>query len=334
MKLNVLYTFDNLYAPYAGISIHSLLCACTDISEIHIYCIGIHVSPENYQKIQAEIDQAGVGRYLHIVDGMPIVNKLKSLAIPTYRNSYAANLRLFFEDVVEPDYQTVLYLDCDTLVTRSLRELLSLDFGDAPVAVVRESLCGDYYKALSFDECHRYFNSGVILFTSEWKRGQYTKKLLTMIQEAPIFTMNPDQDYLNVLLKDSLFLLPPKYNFQPIHLAYKDRYYFQYYPKNYYTQEELEESRENTVILHTYRFCGQFPWHKHSVHPSSDLWLQNKNNSTFADLAPVTNHGIIFALERILYRLLPRKCFLRFFTFFHTQYSHWQLKKAKKENRT
>lgn len=331
MKLNVLYTFDNLYAPYAGVSIHSLLHACSDISEIHIYCIGIDVSQENYRKIRTEVERAGAGRYLHTIDGNTVVERLKSLQIPTYRNSYAANLRLFFEDFVEPDFQTVLYLDCDTIITRSLRDLLSLDFGKAPAAVVRESICGDYYKALTLGDDHRYFNSGVIVFTSEWKKGRYTEKLLTMIRESPIFTMNPDQDYLNLLLKDSLYLLPPKYNFQPIHLAFSDKHYFQTYPHNYYSPKELQESREQAAILHTYRFCGQFPWHRHSVHPCAELWRTNQKESAFSSTALTPNHGFVFAWERILYKILPQAWFLRLFLFFHTQYSHRNLKKARQK---
>lgn len=332
MILNVLYTFDNAYAPFAGVSLHSLLTACTDIPQISVYCVTLDVAPENLRKIGEEVENAGTGRMLHLIDGNLIVEKMKSLSILPYRNSYAPNLRLFFEEFFESDTDRLLYLDCDTIVTRSLKDLLLMDLGHAPAAVVRESLCGNYYKNIRLEEPHRYFNSGVILFTAEWKKGRYTERLLEMMQTSALRTMNPDQDYLNLLLKDDLILLPPKYNFQPMHTVFAEKSYFRCFPKeNYYSAKEIKDSANDVAILHTYRFCGQFPWHKNSVHPSAPLWLEQKNQSAFRDLAPVPNAGFTFAIERMLYRLLPKGLFLKIFTFFHRRYSQKQFKNAQRQ---
>lgn len=334
MRLNALYAFDNAYAPFAGVSIHSLINACSDIPEIHVYCVTVNVSDENIEKLRAEVSGAGEGRELHLIDGEPIVEKIKKLPIATYRNSYAPNIRFFFEDFVPDDQNPVLYLDCDTIVSGSLKELISTDFGTSPAAVVRESICGKYYKVISLGEGHRYFNSGIILFTPEWRKQKYTERLMKMMIESPIWTMNPDQDYLNLLLADSLYLLPAKYNFQPVHCAFDEKQYFRCYPRsNYYTEQEIAESRGEVVIYHMYRFCGQFPWHEGSIHPGVELWRQSKATSSFSDLEPIPNGGGLFAFERILYKILPKRVFLRIFATMHALYSNRQVKLAQRRGR-
>ena len=49
------------------------------------------------------------------------------------------------------------------------------------------------------------------------------------------------------------------------------------------TDEELEQARQNPVILHAYRFLGDFPWHKGNKHPANALFDKYTKNSASVD---------------------------------------------------
>ncbi len=332
-KLNVLYTCDDLYAPFAGVSIHSLLTSNSDIEEIDIYVICDRVSDTNKNKLCEEVSSFGDTRHLILIDGAPLVEKLKELNVPCYRNSYAANFRLFMQSIVKPDAETLLYLDCDTLVVSSLKDLLELDFQGKPAAVAKESIVGEYKKHIGFEDKDSYLNSGVIFFHIEnWAKHQCSEKLLSMLKSASKIYLNPDQDYLNLILKDNSIILSPRYNLQPSHMVFSTKSYFRNYPSShYYSEQEISASVKNPVILHTYRFCGQFPWHKNSIHPQVKLWRKNLLESKFKDLEPLESRGAEFVLERFLYRILPKSWFLAGFARFQRYHNSRTMKKNNKK---
>ncbi len=314
MTLNVLYCADNNYAPFAGISVFSLLKSNTDIDEINVYFVGYNVSEKNIRRLHDTVRDFGDTRKLIYIDAEETINKIIKLAFPMYRNSYTTNLRLFFEDFLLPDAKTLLYLDCDTLIVDSLAPLLELNFGDSAVAGVQESLTGEYRRFIGMSNDIPYINAGILFINIEnWKAKNYTERLRDMIKVGN-FTMNPDQDCLNRLFVQEIKILPPKYNLQPFHSAYSWKNYAKTFDvSHYYSEEVVAESVKNPVIYHTYRFCGQFPWHNHSVHPITGLWLDIKSESRFADEPPVENGQFLFKVERILYRILPSMMFLKIF---------------------
>ena len=92
------------------------------------------------------------------------------------------------------------------------------------------------------------------------------------------------------------------------------------------------ESRDDPVILHAYRFLGQFPWHKNSVHPWRELWWSYASRSLWSDLTPRENKGLFFALERIIYKITPKSLFLPMFKLWQ-KYRFRELTKSLKEKK-
>ncbi len=315
MTLNVMYCSDNNYAPFAGVSIYSLLKSNRDIEVINVYYIGQDVSKDNLSLLSQTVSDFGEGRNFIFIDGADAIERLKKMPVQTYRGNYTTNLRLFFEEYISEDAETLLYLDCDTIIVDSLRELLVLDFGGKPAAAVLESIVGNYRRIIGLSDTDPYFNAGIMFISvPNWKSQKCTEKLFELMSDPTKSGINPDQDYLNNLLKDNFVILPPAYNFQPFHTAYSWKNYWRFYKSPaYYTEQEVSASAEKPVIYHTYRFLGQFPWHENSLHPLTKLWLEEKNESRFRDIPPVANRGGIFKVERRLYRILPNRSFLRIF---------------------
>ena len=90
--MNVLYQFNELYAPFGGASIVSLF-ENNGEQEITVYILGEELSNDSVEKFN-EIGRT-YKKNIVIKDTKDIIEKMKSWGIPPYRGSYAANLRLF-----------------------------------------------------------------------------------------------------------------------------------------------------------------------------------------------------------------------------------------------
>ena len=330
--LNVLYACNENYAPFAGISMYSLFQNNKDLDRIRVYLVEDEVTDQSLDRLKNQAES--FERELIIVDAAEIIEKIKALNIPSYRGSYTTNFRLFFDTFLAEDAENLLYIDCDTLVTDSLFPLLSRDMQGKAVGVVQDSLTARYKALVGFSPEDRYFNAGVTwINVTEWKRQEISKKLMDYIQNVRSRYCNPDQDLLNVVLRGNTFFLPPEYNFQPVHRAYSDKAYFAAYPNPvYYTSEELEHARQNPKILHVYRFLGDFPWHAGNLHPDNALFDRYKDASLWSDYQKKpAGRGLIFAVEKLLYRLLPKAWFLKLFEAITLYSFKKQDKQLKKE---
>lgn len=312
--LNILYTCDENYAAYAGISMYSLFENNKDIEHIRVYLVESGVSDKNKDRLARQAES--FGRELILVDSSDIAEQIKKLDIPAYRGSYSANFRLFFHTFITPDTDRLLYVDCDTLIVGSLAPLLTLDMEGKAAGVVRDSLSTEYKTMIGFDEAEDYFNSGVTFIdVKAWSENRITERLFDHVKNVRSRYCNPDQDLLNIALRDCKYILPPEYNFQPSHRAFTHKAYFGAYKHTrYYTEAELDNAIKHPRILHTYRFLGDFPWHKGNLHPDNSLFDKYMKGSLWADYEKrPAGRGIVFTVEKLLYRILPKSLFLKLF---------------------
>ncbi len=337
MTLNILYCCDNNYAPYLGVSMTSVMENNRSAEAIVFYVVSDNVSEDNLARMQKQVEQYGEGRRLVLIDGQSWVKRLVDMTMLPYRGGHAANLRLFFTEYIEEDVERLLYLDCDTIITADLQELFHTPMGPSVSAgVVLDSLSAYYKPIVEFKPEDYYFNSGVILFdVKNWTNNKCQETLLMLLKEYPKpHFVNPDQDVLNILLKDQKMILSPKYNFQTTHKVYSNSiYYANYAREGYYPEEKMEEAQKAPVILHAYRFLGQFPWHKKAIHPWRKLWWEYVAISQWSDLVPRENKGMTFAMERMLFRILPKRMFLPIFRVWQTHYFGKKMKMLKESKK-
>lgn len=318
MKLNLLYQFNEKYAPYAGVSILSVLQNNTELEEIHVYILGEELSDESMHRMQKMVD--AFGRGLSFIETKDLICKMKALDMPAYRGSYAANMRLFPDEVLEESVDKFLYLDADTIVNGSLTGLLQTDMQGKTLGMILDSLGGSHKEQIGLAETDEYFNSGVILFDmTRWRRQGYSKKIVHHVAKQRNHYPAPDQDLLNIVCKNDIFRLDISYNFQPIHAAFTAVQYLRIMkPKVYYSRHELAEAEKNIVIYHCFRFIGEFPWHSDTLHPFTELFDQYLAKSLWKDYQKEKIAlGLPIKIERILYKILPRTVFLPIFKLAH-----------------
>lgn len=286
----------------------------TDMEHIRVYAVLDEVSEENKQKLRKIAQQ--FKRELVLVDAAPFKQKLNQWNMPMYRGSYATNYRLFFDKLISPDVEKLFYLDCDTLICGSLKDIVCQKMDDYVAAVVLDSLGVRYKeKILGLQKEAPYFNAGVLVIdVKNWQKFHITDCMLHHIQRVRSRYCNPDQDLLNIILQGKVLILGPEYNFQPVHRSYSDGAYdWVYGLAHYYTPAQLDFARKNPVILHAYRFLGQFPWHSANKHPDTPIFDYYLAKTPWKDYKKKTTscNSMVFKIERALYSLLPKVLFLR-----------------------
>lgn len=334
MKLNLLYQFNEKYAPYAGVSIFSVLQNNTELEEIHVYILGEELTNDSIQRMQNMI--AAFGRELSFIETKDLILKMKALDMPTYRGSYAANMRLFPDEMLDESVDKLLYLDADTIVNGSLADLLQTDMQGKTLGMILDSLGDSHKEQIGLSESDEYFNSGVILFDMfRWRRQKYSEKIVRHVVEQRNHYPAPDQDLLNIVCKNEIFRLDISYNFQPIHYAFTTAQYLRIMrPKVYYSAYELAEAEKNIVIYHCFRFIGEFPWHSDTLHPFTELFDRYLTKSLWRDYQKEKiTLGFPIKIERILYQILPRAVFLPIFKLAHALFVY-QSNRDSIKNRT
>ena len=81
--LNILYQFNEEYAPYAVVSVCSLLENNKDVDTVHLYALLDNVQQSSRERLYKQVKKYGAG--LTLIDAAPIVEKLKELGVNDYR---------------------------------------------------------------------------------------------------------------------------------------------------------------------------------------------------------------------------------------------------------
>lgn len=315
--MNVVYQTDDNYAVYTGVSLYSLFENNKSEESLNVYILDGGISESNRQKLCQLAKQ--YQRAIDFIDTKECDGKLESLGAPKYRGSYATYYKLFLTSLIEVTGR-ILYIDGDTIINSAIRTLYDYPMQGRPVAMAEDTLAYKHKLTLDFAKDEVYFNAGVILFdTDEMKRGGFDDRMKNHIINERCEYVKHDQDLINVVYRGNITELPLRYNMQSIHAAASLKDYVKVYSDIIKGDiNELADERANAVICHFLRFNGQFAWNKKSIHPYADLYHQYKNASPWSECEDVKSpEGMIFVIERLMYRCMPRAWFLRIFRMIH-----------------
>lgn len=303
-------------------------------SDICIYIMGENLSKDSQTQIEQMV--SSFQRKVVFIDTEFLVRKMKEIDMPAYRGSYAANMRLFLDEVLEESAGRILYLDSDTVVTGELDELFQMDMHGKAIGMVLDSLGFSHKKQIGLSVADGYYNSGVILYDLLlWRERKYREKIVRHIVEQRNHYPAPDQDLLNIICRGDIFRLDVRYNFQPVHGAFSDKMFLKVMrPQVYYNADQIDEARRKVIVYHCFRFLGEFPWHAGNQHPFGKVFDRCLQHSPWRNYSKrKADTGIIIKIEKILYRVLPRAVFLPVFKYAHALFLY-QSERDSLKNKT
>ncbi len=166
-----------------------------------------------------------------------------------------------------PQYDKVLYLDCDLVVMSSLSELIKVDMGECLIGGVvdyPDAELADYAEKQGLD-CRSYINSGVLLINCKaFAEAGIREQAFAKVQACPDLRY-PDQDLINVLCKGRICQLPGVWNVQ----AFKK--YANLFPEY---KEQYALDLEHAKILHYSTHLKPWRWLKV---PMGEVWWRYTN---------------------------------------------------------
>ena len=125
-EIPIFFSTDDNYIPYLDVAIASLIENASKAQTYRIVVLNTGLDPENIRKIRRN-ERAGF--QIDFVDISEEVESIKARLKDVYHFSVVTYYRLFIASLF-PQYDKVIYLDCDLVVLGDVSELYRVDLGD------------------------------------------------------------------------------------------------------------------------------------------------------------------------------------------------------------
>ncbi len=220
-EIPVVFAVDDNYAPFLSVALNSILKNVSVDYFLKVYVLNTGLSKANEEKIIELAEKYSSDVDVEYID---VTKRLDGLAEKMHLRDYytkAIYYRIFIPSLF-PNYDKIIYVDCDIVLLEDISELFNVDLGDNIIGAVHEEAMSSYdcfgYYSEEFLDVPRldYFNSGLLVInTKEYKKQNVEKKFIDLMLEHK-FEVAPDQDYLNVVCKGKVKYLDIGWNKTPI----------------------------------------------------------------------------------------------------------------------
>lgn len=268
-EIPIFFSTDDNYIPYLDVAVSSLIANASKKFNYRIIILNTGLNESNIDKIkQNEREKFKID----FVDISADVEKIKSKLKNVYHFSIVTYYRLFIASLF-PQYEKVIYLDCDLVVLGDISELYHTELGDNILGACPEQFVQNTKEfrayaaeALGVDP-DGYVNAGVLLMNlAEFRKNRIEEKFVRLITEHDFDLLDPDQAYLNYLCFDKIQILSNGWNKEPMPLACegkKNIVHYALYKKPWQYDDVMD---------------GEYFWHYAERSPFYEQILLNKQN--------------------------------------------------------
>jgi lipopolysaccharide biosynthesis glycosyltransferase len=286
----IVFSFDDNLVMPAGVCITSLLVNSDQDVFYDIFVLhNISLSESSKQYLSQLYIEFKTFKITYIDVGELFIDGYEVRGI-----SIAAYYRLLIPEFI-PQYDKILYSDVDVIFKEGLFDIYS------NVVFENEYLAGVKAVFVEQLECkyilkincipYKYINSGFLIFNSKLMReNDVVNKFKSLVGKKYLYQ---DQDIINIVCKDKIKYLPPRYTFSQG--AYK---YFTNFKKleKLFSEKELSEAYEFGIVHYNgvkpwdsfcYRYDLWWFYYKKSIFFKEDFYINvenniiNKNNYSF-----------------------------------------------------
>ncbi len=279
--MNISYSCNDYYIPQTGISLISLFENNKDIDEITLFFVSKGVTEENKNIIKNICDK--YGRELRIVEFDDIAPDLN--LSDTGRHIETIYTKIFYSRI--PELHKIIYLDSDTIISGSLRDLWETDLSDNYMGMVETYTGKNAKRLLNIPSSAPFFNDGFAIVNVDYCReNNLIEKCLKLISD---FDGNPpvlSEGTLNKVCYGHILPISPRYNMMAglYHLFKLNPQYIS--EKLNYSMEDLKDSFAHPIIIHYLSAFYDRPWNSGCKHPLKQYYEKYKLLSPWASLPP------------------------------------------------
>lgn len=264
-EIPIFFAIDDNYAPFFAVALTSLLDNASKKFFYKIYVLTTSLRKEYADRLRLIVDDLALDNAS--IDFVSMKDEMeKSTGAFHLRHYYSKETycRIFIPRVFK-QYDKVLYLDSDIVVTGDISQLFNTDLGDNLVAAASEEVMTDYEvygnyveKALGVYR-YDYFSAGVLLINARLYREENIETKFIDLLNSFTFRVTQDEDYLNVLCKGRV---------KPLSLGWN---------KSAYKNPSFDD--KNLKLIH-YKINWK-PWHYKNVEYEEYFWNYAKKTGYY-----------------------------------------------------
>ncbi|MBW4554039.1 MAG: glycosyltransferase family 8 protein [Aphanocapsa sp. GSE-SYN-MK-11-07L] len=281
---------DNNYAMPLAVTMRSVIENLKADRKIIFFVIDGGITTFNQQKILKSLPnrQCDV-QFLQISDALvKLIREAhelpesSDLGIKSDYVSIASFYRLLISDILPPEIEKVIYLDCDLIVEGDLEQLWQVNLDENYLLAVRDTWIPNVscptaklnYEQLGIAPGSKYFNAGVLVLNlKKWRANQMSPKALQYFKQNLPYIGWYDQGLLNALLVGQWGELDPRWNFNATS-------FYDYASENYLPWHEsksmFSEETYNNLVRHPFILhyvSVKKPWTSRHT-PRKDLFFK------------------------------------------------------------
>ncbi len=264
----IFFSTDDNYIPFLDVALRSLIKNASREYDYKIIILNTGIKEENKQKIKLlqndnfNIEFADISYAIK-----DIKNKLRNV----YHFGLATYYRLFIESLF-PQYEKILYLDCDIVVLGDISKLYNTDLEGNTIAGVVEQFIlrtpefSTYTKEAVGVDAENYINAGIMIMDlKKFREQKIEERFVNLINKYNFPTIDPDQAYINYLCRGKIKYLPVSWNRTPL----------------------LEIDCENPDIVHYALY--KKPWQYDNVFLGEYFWEYAEKSPFYEDILAIKN---------------------------------------------
>lgn len=277
----IVFAVNDAYSLIAGVAIYSLIENASADADYNIYILKTNLSEEHQRRLK-DLEKGNVK--ITVIDVSESV--FGNRDVTSSHLTIEAVYRLLIPELI-PQYDKVLYLDCDLIVMGDILELYHYEIEDYILGAARcyvDKPREIYYREhlnLSYTAA---FNTGVLLINMKKFREENIKEKCRELleedwkREKKIFTLM-DQDVLNITCEGKVFFIPAIWNCPNGSYFIGGQIYDEY-------KEDFELAYKEPKVLHYTTYLK--PWHN-PAYPRADVFWEYARKTAFYEELLFTN---------------------------------------------
>lgn len=303
--MTIVYASDE---NYAGLTAISAVSALKHNPGARVVLLGYNLGEKAKDLVRSRVEARG-GEFKY-ADVSGALEELKDKGYTGY-TSYATYARVFIPGLLK-DEKRVIYLDCDTLVNGSLRELWETDMQGKPLAMGMDCVPWAYKKAINHPLELPYYNAGVMMIDLEtWREHRCTERFLEEL--AHPHGPNPlgDQDIFVRLFPDETKVLHPKWNFMSQFFLFSYRGWVRVSRGSVHISEnDYANAKCDPRVFHFSGGTLGRPWYTSSRHPIRGKYRLAAKEAELPDIAEQVQPMLMcYKVQYLLHLLLTQAAF-------------------------
>jgi len=268
-EIPIFFSTDDNYIPYLDVAVSSLIANASKKYNYRLIVLNTGLCPESMAKVKRN---ERPGFCIEFFDISRHVENIKAHFKNVYHFSVVTYYRLFIASLF-PQYERIVYLDCDLVVLGDISQLYYTELGENILGAASEQFVQNTKEFREYAEKalgvnpDEYVNAGVLLINlKEFRKQRIEESFIRLITEYDFDLLDPDQAYLNYLCQNKIHHLPNGWNKEPLPLpceGKKNLVHYALYKKPWQYEDVTD---------------GEFFWNYAKQSPFYSRILQNRDS--------------------------------------------------------